>query len=1046
LARSRTGRFRYAAGTNSCLCGTSLCASFERVPLTFRLLGPLEVWEDGREILLGTGRQRALLGLLLVHANQAMSADRLIEELWAGSPPASAQKVLQGYVSQLRRALPPETIVTQGPGYVLVAGETDAQEFARLVDAASTREAGEAASLLRRALALWRDRPLAEFEYEEWARAEIARLGQQRLAALEDRIDADLQLGRHAQVVAELEALVAEHPLRERLLGQLMLALYRSGRQADALDAYRRGRRTLVDELGLEPGPDLDLLEKQILTHDDAVAAPPRRLPVPAALARRGRVVALVGALVLAAALAAAAWELAAGGHGGPVGVTSRNAVVDIDPSSGQIVARVAVGKTPTSLISDDGAVWAAGADGLTRIDPKQKRIVATLRTGAVPVDLAVGVGGLWLANGRGSNDSGLVAGAYPTSVSRLDPSSLVATRTVSLTRSSANLSFKGEPGASVLAIADRAIWAIGPDQGVSRIDPASGRVIATVEGLGAVALAASGHSVWVDDGVSTLTRIDTRTDHAEQRISLGASSLNGIAVGAGAVWVTDPVDGTVWRVDSEPRPVTRTIAVGIGVTGISVGSGAVWASNPFLGTVSRIDPSTNTVTRVIDVAGTPQSLSAGAGGVWVSVTGTSRPGPNESRVQALPAATCGPVLTGGGDASVLIASDLPLQGGSAATTLEMTRAIQFVLQRHHFRAGKYEIGYQSCDDSTAQSGYFDFATCGANANAYARDSDLLGVIGPIDSSCAQVEIPIMNRAAGGPMALVGTLTTNSSLTHPGRFGPTGWLHLLYPTGRRNFMRIVAPDDLQGAAQAVLARRLGLEQMYVLSDGQEFAGNLTTGFDAAARTLGLKVVGTSRWNPDARSYGSLALRVRRSGADGVLLAGLGGPGAGRLVRALRQRLGGRFPLIAGDGFLTIPYLLQTAGPAARGMYVTFAGRPNDRLPAPGRAFLRAFSATQSNPRVASYAAAYAAQAAEVLLAAIADSDGTRASVLRRLFTERVRNGILGDFSFTSDGDMTPSPVTIFRVIGGKRPSSTHLKDFDGAVVDRVVNVPATLAP
>src|SRR5207248_2145256 len=162
------------------------------------------------------------------------------------------------------------------------------------------------------------------------------------------------------------------------------------------------------------------------------------------------------------------------GGHGGPVGVTSRNAVVDIDPSSGQIVARVAVGKTPTSLISDDRAVWAAGADGLTRIDPKQKRIVATLRTGAVPVDPAVG----------------------------------------------------------------------------------------------AVALAASGHSVWVDDGASTLIRIDTRTDHAEQRISLGASSLNGIAVGVGAVWATDPVDGTVWRVDPEPRPVTRTIAVGIGVTG----------------------------------------------------------------------------------------------------------------------------------------------------------------------------------------------------------------------------------------------------------------------------------------------------------------------------------------------------------------------------------------------------------------------------------------------------------------------------------------------
>src|SRR5581483_4267908 len=259
-----------------------------RVPVTFRLLGPLEAWEDGREIDLGTGRQRALLALLLVHVNEVVSADRLIDQLWAGHPPASAPKVLQGYVSQLRRVLPADTIRTRHPGYVLVSDETDAQEFVRLVDEASAAGPAEAASLLERALALWRGRPLAEFEYEDWAQVHIARLEGRRRAALEDRIDVDLELGRHAQLVPELEALLAGDPLRERLRSQLMLALYRSDRQADALEVYAQGRKKL-DELGLEPSPSLDELQLAILRHDAGLAPPPRPTALPSALARRGR-------------------------------------------------------------------------------------------------------------------------------------------------------------------------------------------------------------------------------------------------------------------------------------------------------------------------------------------------------------------------------------------------------------------------------------------------------------------------------------------------------------------------------------------------------------------------------------------------------------------------------------------------------------------------------------------------------------------------------------------------------------------------------------
>jgi predicted ATPase/DNA-binding SARP family transcriptional activator len=239
----------------------------------FRILGPLEAWEDGRELPLGRGRQRALLALLLLHANEVISSDRLVDELWAGRPPASAQKVIQKYVSQLRRALPDGTIATTGAGYLLAAGETDGAEFERLTKTAAEQEADEAAGTLRRALVLWRGPALGDYAFEPWAQGEIGRLEELRLDALQDRVEADLTLGRTAELVPELEALIGEYPLRERLRGQLMLALYRSGRQAEALAAYRAAREALVTELGIEPGPALRRLERAILDQDPELDA-----------------------------------------------------------------------------------------------------------------------------------------------------------------------------------------------------------------------------------------------------------------------------------------------------------------------------------------------------------------------------------------------------------------------------------------------------------------------------------------------------------------------------------------------------------------------------------------------------------------------------------------------------------------------------------------------------------------------------------------------------------------------------------------------------
>jgi DNA-binding SARP family transcriptional activator len=255
--------------------------------LEYRILGPLEAWSGGRALPLGGARQRALLALLLTRANEVVSSDRLIDDLWSGRPPETAANAVQGYVYQLRKVLGPDAIVTRPPGYMAEVGEDqlDLYRFERLLHeggrALAESDAPRAATLLRDALALWRGAALADFEFEPFAQPEIQRLEELRLVALERRIEADLRIGRQLELVGELEALVAHHPLRERFRGQLMLALYRAGRQADALAAYRATREALVDGLGIEPSPWLADLERAILVQDAALMAPADSSDVP---------------------------------------------------------------------------------------------------------------------------------------------------------------------------------------------------------------------------------------------------------------------------------------------------------------------------------------------------------------------------------------------------------------------------------------------------------------------------------------------------------------------------------------------------------------------------------------------------------------------------------------------------------------------------------------------------------------------------------------------------------------------------------------------
>jgi DNA-binding SARP family transcriptional activator len=296
--------------------------------LELRLLGPVEVVADGRPVPLPAAKPRALLAVLLLDRNRVVSVSRLVEDLWGEEPPETATKALQGYVSQLRKALGADRLLTKPPGYSFRVedGELDLDRFERLAregrELLGAGDSKAAAKRLAEALELWRGTPFAEFEAEPFARDAGGRLEDARLAALEERIEADLALGRHTRLIPELEELVAREPLRERPRAQLMLALYRSGRQADALELYRRTRETLSDELGIEPSLELQELERRMLQHDPTLerARTPAReahdgAPVPLARRPQFLVLAALGLAAVAAAIAAVA--LTAGGSSG---------------------------------------------------------------------------------------------------------------------------------------------------------------------------------------------------------------------------------------------------------------------------------------------------------------------------------------------------------------------------------------------------------------------------------------------------------------------------------------------------------------------------------------------------------------------------------------------------------------------------------------------------------------------------------------------------------------------------------------------------------
>jgi Protein kinase domain len=746
-----------------------------------------------------------------------------------------------------------------------------------------------------------------------------------------------------------------------------------------------------------------------------AARAPDARAP--RVRQRRRAVLAIVAGALVVAAAATAAFTAGGGGSHAPKG----SGVAALDAAHGRLTTVVESAPAPSNLAVGAGAVWALDTQDaiVRRIDPRTKAVTGRFPARSLPSAVAAGAGAVWIGNGGGPGGNTMV------SVSRVDPVSLRITRTVTLPNPG-----RGEgllsAGFPQLAVGDGAVWAIDPDGTVARIDPRSGRVVARVPAQ-AQTVAAGREGVWTlaDNRVA---RIDPATNRLGKSIPIGASRTVGLAVGAGSVWVTADGDGELWRIEPGPHPFARTIDVGPGAGYVAYGAGAVWVGNFIAETISRVDPRTNTVTARAPI-GAAQGLAAGAGAAWVSTAGAPATG-------TLPASACGASEAGGRAPDVLIASDLPLQGPQSAGPRAMTDAIRTVLQQHGYRAGRFTVGYQSCDESTAQTGAFDVRRCAANANAYAHAKRLVAVIGPWSSFCAEVQLATLNRAPGGPVPVIGATTTYAGLTRPDGLPPgigggyRGEPGVYYPTGVRNFVRLVAGDDRQGAALAVLAKRLHLARVYVLQDGSDFWKGLLTGpFKRAAEALGVAIAGESEFDPHASGDAALARAVARSGADGVVVGAQWDQGGDVLVKALRARLGPRLPIMAGFGF--DPPL----GTAARGVYVATGDVPRGALPLTPAA--RAFAREAGARETPLTGVLEAAQAAELVLGAIARSDGTRGSVLERLHASRVRDGILGSFRFDRNGDIDPGTVPIVRI-----RSTAPDAPVPGAVVDRVVTIPA----
>lgn len=556
--------------------------------------------------------------------------------------------MLQGYVSHLRKVLEPgrergehELLLSRPPGYMLQIrdDQVDAERFEQLTSQARRLlEEGNveaAARSFREALALWRGPALADLAYESFARADVDRLEELRLAALEDRVDAELQLGRHELLVGELRELVDDHPFRERLRAQLMAALYRCGRQADALQVYRDGRRELLDGLGIEPGPALRELEQAILRQDPALGKPTPLPPIVSRVGRRWPLLASAGILV-GTALAAA---LAFGHSGTAKAVVRSNSVAVIDPGKNILVKDIPVGAYPGPLTADDEFVYVCniGAATMSRILPRTRKVYDTGSLSRA-IDMVAVDNHLWAADGGVASHTP----APPGTVLDYDLSS-AQMRMIRL-----GPSVDGDEEQTTVAASDDGseIWAGNKDRAtVTQLQPPTlARVHGIAPGgLAVVSRAGPGDTVWASDpSRDTVVRIDGARSRITHRIRIPGEPSRLVADDQ-AVWVIArnhngsgqwrPTRGTtpaLWRIEPKTNKAVERIPLPLTPIRIALGAGSVWVTAMRVlsysgasvdATVFRIDPATNRIvariplhTRAVD------GIVVSHGFVWVAV------------------------------------------------------------------------------------------------------------------------------------------------------------------------------------------------------------------------------------------------------------------------------------------------------------------------------------------------------------------------------------------------------------------------------------------
>ena len=629
--------------------------------MEYRILGPLEVVDGGEPVPLGRLKERLVLAVLLLHANEFVSRERLIDELWGDAPPPTAKKAVNVYVSQLRKALARnghDPITTADGGYRLGVddGELDVLRLRQLLATARERTtAGDpetAAGLLREALGLWRGPTLAGLLLESHGRDEIAQLDEFRLTALMDRIDCDIALGRHEEVLGELQVLVGEHPLRERLRAQQLLALYRADRQAEALEAYQQARQTLVEELGIEPSPALQRLQQGILRHDPSLETPAgtaaanggatpvvkRKEPRLRRLPQRRWQVALA-ALVLAAAVAVAAATVSTSAGGSPHVVA--NSLVRLDPRSGKPTSVVPVGVEPGPIAFTPTAIWTVnhGDRTVSRYDLRTHRVQTRGGFPHQPYDVVADMAGNVWVSSKTPIVTRLAAGVGGTSAGPLYPSKTATIRVPG-------------PGVGHEALGAGYVWAIvGPltypesdaphrlDDRLSLIDMRSDRVASSMRLRRSTTTIAFGYgAAWIgayDDSGSWLAIISAGSTKPEwirlvQGDNCGPPYDPGpygsplVATGAGSVWVLtcgqyNPEE--LIKIDPERHRIAKRLFIpGLEPSFLAVGAGSVWLAGA---AVAEIDPKTNKVVRTIPLGGRTKALcgiAATRDAVWVAI------------------------------------------------------------------------------------------------------------------------------------------------------------------------------------------------------------------------------------------------------------------------------------------------------------------------------------------------------------------------------------------------------------------------------------------